>query len=62
MRSICKHTHTLTQTHNLSLCAQGPGSCDHNAYERCANCVTSAPFVMVGVHALKKRNTLDGKV
>jgi len=41
---------------------QGPGVCDHNPYERCANCVTSAPFVMVGVHAFRKRTTLDGKV
>ncbi|KAF5835413.1 hypothetical protein DUNSADRAFT_7447 [Dunaliella salina] len=44
------------------LSPQGPGGCDHNQYERCANCVTSAPFVMVGVHAFRKRSTLDGKI
>ena len=57
-QTVCTHTLHLLHTHNT----QGPGGCDHNAYERCANCVTSAPFVIVGVHALRKRSTVDGKV
>ncbi len=39
----------------------GPGGCDHNAFERCANCATSAPYVLVGVHAIKNRKTQAGK-
>lgn len=40
----------------------GPGGCDHNPLERCCNCATSVPFMMVGVHAIKNRRTTEGKV
>lgn len=51
----------ITLTHS-NLSPKGPGTCDHNPRERCANCVTSAPYLACGVHALRNRKTLAGKL
>eukprot|EP00195_Chlamydomonas_chlamydogama_P004869 CAMPEP_0202901024 /NCGR_PEP_ID=MMETSP1392-20130828/12742_1 /ASSEMBLY_ACC=CAM_ASM_000868 /TAXON_ID=225041 /ORGANISM="Chlamydomonas chlamydogama, Strain SAG 11-48b" /LENGTH=273 /DNA_ID=CAMNT_0049587507 /DNA_START=202 /DNA_END=1023 /DNA_ORIENTATION=- len=40
----------------------GPGGCDHNPLERCANCATSVPYVLCGVHAMKNRKTRAGRL
>ncbi len=32
---------------------QGPGGCDHNAVERCANCATSVPYAISGVNTIR---------
>lgn len=31
----------------------GPGSCDHNWLERALNILTSVPYGLVGIHALR---------
>lgn len=42
---------------------QGPGpTTDRNFKERIANVITSLPYGLVGVHALRKRQTVAGKV
>ncbi|GAX77488.1 hypothetical protein CEUSTIGMA_g4932.t1 [Chlamydomonas eustigma] len=52
----------IAATANAGLSPQGPGVCDHNKYERCANCVTSAPYVLCGIHSIKHRRTTAGKM
>ncbi|KAL6765752.1 hypothetical protein V8C86DRAFT_2448947 [Haematococcus lacustris] len=47
---------------NQLLSPAGPGGCDHNPVERCANCVSSVPFLLVGAHAIEQRQTCAGKV
>eukprot|EP00798_Chlamydomonas_sp_ICE-L_P002796 gene2796-12671_t len=39
----------------------GPGGCDHSPLDRCCNCVTSVPIVLVGAHAVRQRKTKVGK-
>lgn len=41
---------------------KGPGMSDYNARERIANVLTSIPFVFVGCHTMKKRQTANGKL
>lgn len=51
----------------LAACGQvlspkGPGGCDRNRCERCANVITSVPYVAVGAHCLKYRASKEGKL
>jgi hypothetical protein len=41
---------------------QGPGCCDHNGFERFANVLTSVPYVAVGIHAYRNRQTEAGRL
>jgi hypothetical protein len=52
----------IADTASAGLSPQGPGVCDHNRYERCANCITSAPYVLCGIHSMKHRKTAAGKM
>ena len=33
--------------------AQGHGLCDHNAFERAMNIVSSVPYTVIGLHTLR---------
>ncbi|KAG1660901.1 hypothetical protein FOA52_015943 [Chlamydomonas sp. UWO 241] len=46
----------------LDSCSPLPATCDHNRLERCANCVTSAPVALVGVHTMRARRTPAGRL
>ena len=39
---------------SASLSPSGPGVCDHNSLERCANCVTSLPYFACGLHTMRQ--------
>lgn len=49
----------VTASNNLS--PNGSGPCDRNPLERCANCITSAPYALIGLHAIKNRRSSFGK-
>lgn len=40
---------------------QGHGVCDHNDFERRANILTSLPYLAIGMHMLRKRQTAEGR-
>lgn len=45
----------------LSLRPNGPGVADRTAAERCANCATSLPYLLVGAHTFCARCSAAGK-
>lgn len=40
---------------------QGHGVCDHSDFERKANILTSLPYLAIGLHTLRKRQTPEGR-
>jgi hypothetical protein len=48
-------------TAHQQLSPNGAGVCDHNPLERCANCMTSVPYSLIGLHTIRNRKSLYGK-